>query len=91
MRGGHTQVSRSIDDGEVEAWWECRTLGTRRKKEGTNLGRKHSDLSEKRRVFARKKRRGKRAERKSARKKQSWYFTKGRIGQSAATTGASRW
>ena len=44
---------------------------TRRKNEGKNLGRKHPDmeLSEKRRVFARKKRRGKRAERKSARKK----------------------
>ena len=43
---------------------------TRRKKEGTNLGRKHlEELSEKRRAFARKKRRGKRAERKSVRKK----------------------
>ena len=34
---------------------------TRRKNEGKNLGRKHPELSEKRRVFARKKRRGKRA------------------------------
>ena len=50
---------------------------TRRKNEGKNLGRKHLtfyklsrlQLSEKRRAFARKKRRGKRAERKSARKK----------------------
>ena len=42
---------------------------TRRKNEGKNLGRKHPELSEKRRVFARKKRRGKRAERKSVRKK----------------------
>ena len=42
---------------------------TRRKKEGKNLGRKHLELSERRRVFARKKRRGKRAERKSTRKK----------------------
>ena len=43
---------------------------TRRKKEGTKLGRKHlEELSEKRRAFARKKRRGKRAERKSVRKK----------------------
>ena len=43
---------------------------TRRKKEGTNLGRKHlEELSERRRAFARKKRRGKRAERKSVRKK----------------------
>ena len=43
---------------------------TRRKKEGTNLGRKHlEELSEWRRAFARKKRRGKRAERKSIRKK----------------------
>ena len=42
---------------------------TRRKNEGKNLGRKHLELSERRRVFIRKKRRGKRAERKSARKK----------------------
>ena len=44
---------------------------TRRKKEGKNLGRKHlEELSERRRAFfARKKRRGKRAERKSVRKK----------------------
>ena len=42
---------------------------TRRKKEGKNLGRKHLELSERRRVFARKKRRGKRAERKPTRKK----------------------
>ena len=43
---------------------------TRRKKEGTNLGRKRlEELSERRRAFARKKRRGKRAERKSLRKK----------------------
>ena len=67
MLGGHTRVSDSIDDGEVEAWWDCRI--TRRKKEGNNLGRKHLELSERRRVFARKKRRGKRANRKSVRKK----------------------
>ena len=42
---------------------------TRRNNEGKNLGKKHPKLSEKRRVFARKKRRGKRAERNSARKK----------------------
>ena len=43
---------------------------TRRKKEGTNLGRKHlEELSERRRAFARNKRWGKRAERKSVRKK----------------------
>ena len=41
----------------------------RRKNEGKNLGRKHPEVSEKRRVFARKKRRGMQAERKSARKK----------------------
>ena len=41
-----------------------------RKKEGKNLLRmKHLELSKRRRVFARKKRRGKRAERKSVRKK----------------------
>ena len=42
---------------------------TRRKKVDKNLGRKHLELSERRRAFARIKRRGKRAERKSARKK----------------------
>ena len=43
---------------------------TRRKNEDKNLGKKHLlELSERRRAFARKKRRGKRAERKSARKK----------------------
>ena len=42
---------------------------SRRKNEGNKLGRKHPKLSEKWMVFARKKRRGKRAERKSARKK----------------------
>ena len=40
---------------------------TRRKNEGKNLGRKHPELSEKRRVFARKKRRGKRAARNNVR------------------------
>ena len=44
---------------------------TRRKNEGKNLGRKHlgMELSERRRAFARKKRRGKRAERKATRMK----------------------
>ena len=44
---------------------------TRRKNEGKNLGRKRLDmeLSERRRAFARKKRRGKRAGRKAARMK----------------------
>ena len=42
---------------------------TRRNNEVKNQGRKHLELSEKRSVFARKMRRGKRAERKSARKK----------------------
>ncbi|CAN0155417.1 unnamed protein product, partial [Ascophyllum nodosum] len=40
---------------------------TRRKNDGKNLGRKY--LSERRRTFARKKRRGKQPERKSTRKK----------------------
>ena len=52
--------------------WRSRGVGgvpypTRRKNEGKHLDRKHSELSETRRVFARKKRRGKRAERKSVR------------------------
>ena len=42
---------------------------TRRKNKSKNLGRKHLELSERRRAFARKKRLGKQAERKSAREK----------------------
>ena len=42
---------------------------TRRKNEGKNLGRKHLELSKRRRVFVRKKRRGQRAEKKSTRNK----------------------
>ena len=41
----------------------------RRKNEGKNLGRKHLELSKRRRALARKKLRGKRAERKAACKK----------------------
>ena len=53
---------------------------TRWKNEGKNLpvGRKHLELSERRRVFARKKRRGKRAERKFARKKHKAPRTRSR-------------
>ena len=68
MLGGSTRASKSLEDGEVEAWWECRSQHVR-KNEGKNLGRKHLELSERRRAFARNKRRGKRTERKSARKK----------------------
>ena len=53
---------------------------TRRKKEGKNLGRKHlEELSERRRAFARKKRRGKRAERESVRKKHKATRAKSRL------------
>ena len=69
MLGGHTRVSKSVDGREVGAWWECRTHPTRWKIESKNLGRKHLELSERRRVFAREKQRGKRAERKFACKK----------------------
>ena len=47
---------------------------TLRKNKGKNLGRKRLELGERRRAFARKKRRGKRAERKSARKKLDYYI-----------------
>ena len=64
MLGGHTRVNKR---------WKSRGVvgvpdPTRRKNEGKNMGRKHLELSERWRVFARKKWRGKRAERKSARK-----------------------
>ena len=53
---------------------------THRKKEGKNLGRKHlEELSERRKAFARKKRRGKRAERKSVRKKQKATRARSRL------------
>ena len=42
---------------------------TRQKNEGNNLGRKHLELSVRRKTFAQNKRPGKRAERKVARKK----------------------
>ena len=35
MLGRHTRVSKSIDEGEVEAWWECRTQRVGRTKEKT--------------------------------------------------------
>ena len=52
---------------------------TRRKEEGKSLGRKHLELSERRRAFARKKRRGKRAERKSVRKKHKAIRARSRL------------
>ena len=44
---------------------------TRRKNEGKNLDRKHLELSKRRRTFAQKKRREKRAERKSLHKERN--------------------
>ena len=52
---------------------------TRRKNEGKNLGRKHLELSERWRAFAWKQRRGKRAERNSASKKQKAARTRSRL------------
>ena len=63
--GGHTRVSKSVDDGEVEVCWECCPLHVGRTKART-LGRKHLELSERRREFVWKRRRGKREERKAA-------------------------
>ena len=54
---------------------------TRQKNEGKNLGRKHLEVRERRRVFARKKRRGKRAQRKSARKKHKTARARSRLEQ----------
>ena len=60
----------------------------RRKDEGKHLGRKHLDmqLSEKRRVFARKKRRGKQAERKAARKKDKAARARSRLDELTFST-----
>ena len=52
---------------------------TRRKNEGKNLGRKHRELSERRSPFAREKRQGKRAERKSAPKQHKAVRTRSRL------------
>ena len=52
---------------------------TRRKNEGRNLGRKRLELSERWRAFARKRRRGKRAERKTARMKQKAARARSRL------------
>ena len=54
---------------------------TRRKNEGTNLGRKHLKLSERRKTFARKKRRGKRVEKKFTRKKHKAARARSRLGK----------
>ena len=35
--GGHTRVSKNIEDGEVEAWWECCTQHLGRMKANTWL------------------------------------------------------
>ena len=47
--------------------------------EGKNLGRKHLELRERRRAFARKKRREKRAEKKAARTKHKAAIAKSRL------------
>ena len=65
MLGGHTRVSTSVDDGKVEAWWECPSQGVGRTKAIIWV----ENIWERRRAFAWKKRRGERAERKAARKK----------------------
>ena len=50
MLGGHTQVSKIIDDGEVAACLRV-LYPTRRKNEGKTLGRKHLELSDRRRAL----------------------------------------
>ena len=52
---------------------------TRRKNKGKNRGRKRLELSERQRAFARKKRRGKRAVRKPARKKHNAARARSRL------------
>ena len=79
MLGEHTRVSKSVDDGEAQAWCECHTQ--HRRNEGKNLSRKHLELSETRRAIAWKKRRGKRVERKSTRKKHKAARARSRLGE----------
>ena len=52
---------------------------TRWKNEDKNLGRKHLELSKRRRVLTRKRRRGKQAERKSTRKKRKAARARSRL------------
>ena len=78
MPGGHTRVSKSVDDGDVGTCWECCTQHVG-KNEGKNLGKKHLELSERRRAFAPKKRRGKQAGRKTARKKHKTTRARSRL------------
>ena len=60
---------------------------TRRKNEGKNLGlKKHLELSKRRMVFARKKRRGKRTERESTRKKHEAARARSRLEELAFGT-----
>ena len=59
---------------------------TRRKEKSKNLGRKHLELSERRRTFVQKKRRGKRAERKSARMKHKAIRARSRLEELAFCT-----
>ena len=64
------RISQSVDDGEVETWWECCTqhLGRTKARTWAENGL-DMELSERWSAFARKKRRGKRAEGKVARMK----------------------
>ena len=57
---------------------------TRRKNESKHLSKKYLDLSEKRRAFARKKRRGKRAVRKATRMKQMDTKVRSRLDELAS-------
>ena len=59
---------------------------TRRKNEGKNLGRNHLELSERRKAFARDKRRGKQAARKAARMKHKAARARSRLDELAFGT-----
>ena len=62
MLRGHTRASKSVDDGDIQGLGVVGVLhSTRPKNQDKNLGR-HLELSERLRVFARKKQRRKRAE-----------------------------
>ena len=78
MPGGHTRVSKSIDDGDVGTCWEFCTQRVG-ENEGKNLGKKHLEMSERRRAFAPKKRRGKQAGMKAARKKHKTTRARSRL------------
>ena len=76
--GGHTRVSDSVDDGEAEAWWDCRTQHVGRRKARTWVGNTWRNWA-KGKGHLLEKSDGGRAEKKSVRKKHKATRTRSRL------------